>query len=414
MEQPTTSAERLKHTDIILALCRSALGLNSPVVAHQIERLRDALIEDGDRAAAARITRLLSSEERTVEMSASRLKRSSAAISRGETLTSQTIAPVDRETASPLAEVMLVDRLPSEAPIFDPIQQAALDSLLTEWKYSDVLTAKGMPPTRTCLLYGAPGTGKTALALWIARQLELPVVLVRLDGLISSFLGTTSRNIGALFQFAARYRCVLLLDEFDAIAKLRDDPQEVGEIKRVVNTLLQNLDQRATLGLTIAITNHEGLLDPAVWRRFEIQIAVPRPSFPQRERIVSRYLDSLALSPAKIRFLAWLTDGLSGAEIEQLVRGLKRSMALEEAQYDRKLNFIAAIQQYALLNNGRLRDDIAFSVAARHDELARTLAAAELANLRVTDIADIIDVGKATVSRWLSKAISGEFVGTVV
>jgi AAA+ superfamily predicted ATPase len=242
----------------------------------------------------------------------------------------------------------------------------------------------------------------------MARQLNLPVVLVRLDGLISSFLGTTSRNIGALFTFAARYRCVLLLDEFDAIAKLRDDPQEVGEIKRVVNTLLQNLDQRASSGLTIAITNHEGLLDPAVWRRFEIQLSVPRPAFAQRESIVSRYLDSLELSSAKVRFLAWMTAGLSGAEIEQLVRGVRRSTALAEAQDSQmRFDFMNAIQQYASLNNGRLQDTIARLVTGRHEELARTLASARDIGFRATDIADVLDVGKATVSRWLNRS-SGE------
>jgi|SRR5208282_2899311 len=117
------------------------------------------------------------------------------------------------------------------------------------WRFAIRLISFGIQPSKTCLIYGAPGTGKTRLALWIARKLDLPIVLVKLDGLMSSFLGTTSRNIGNLFGFANRHRCLLLLDEFDAIAKLRDDPQEVGGIKRVVNALLQNLDARKDLGL---------------------------------------------------------------------------------------------------------------------------------------------------------------------
>lgn len=143
---------------------------------------------------------------------------------------------------------------------------------------------------RTCLIYGPPGTGKTRLALWIAAQLDLPVVSARIDGLVSSFLGTTARNIGNLFAFANRYRCLLLLDEFDAVAKLRDDPQEVGEIKRVVNALLQNLDMRHDVGITVGITNHQRLLDPAVWRRFEVQLEMPRPDFDVRLEIAKSFM----------------------------------------------------------------------------------------------------------------------------
>ena len=134
-----------------------------------------------------------------------------------------------------------------------------------------------------CLIYGPPGVGKTKLARYLARQLELPCVEVRLDGLMSSFLGTTASNIGALFDFANRYRCVLFLDEFDAVAKARDDVQEIGEIKRVVNTLLQSLDSRNGAGITVAATNHEHLLDHAVWRRFDSRIELHKPDPDVRE-----------------------------------------------------------------------------------------------------------------------------------
>src|SRR5690606_11568106 len=146
-------------------------------------------------------------------------------------------------------------------------------------------------PAKSCLIYGPPGAGKTRLAYWIAKRTGLPIVSARIDGLVSSFLGTTARNIAALFTFANRYQAILLLDEFDAVAKVRDDPHEVGDIKRVVNTRLQNLDMRENVGVTIGITNHSALLDPAVWRRFDVQLEVPRPDFETRLAIARRYME---------------------------------------------------------------------------------------------------------------------------
>ena len=99
--------------------------------------------------------------------------------------------------------------------------------------------------------------------------------------------------------------CVLFLDEFDAIAKLRDDPQEVGEVKRIVNTLLQNLDGRDEIGFTIGVTNHEQLLDPAIWRRFDVQIEIPKPSELIIPSLLTRFLEPLKYSEAETSFLSW-------------------------------------------------------------------------------------------------------------
>jgi hypothetical protein len=172
----------------------------------------------------------------------------------------------------------------------------ALDALISEWRRTDELRAMGVEPSRSCLFYGPPGTGKTLTAFTLAGKLGLPVVNARIDGLVSSFLGTTARNVANLFDFANRYRCVLVLDEFDALAKMRDDPHELGEIKRVVNTLLQNLEG---LGLTLAITNHDGLLDPApccrgsAWTPRQCRATVPggRAQFRRSGALVGPSLD---------------------------------------------------------------------------------------------------------------------------
>ena len=179
------------------------------------------------------------------------------------------------------------------------------------------------------LIIAGAGTGKTHLAKWIAKQIGLPVVLARLEGLMSSFLGTTAKNIGNLFSFANRYNCVLLLDEFDAIAKLRNDPQEVGEVKRVVNTLLQCLDSRKDCGFTIGVTNHEALLDPAVWRRFDVQIEIPKPSPQIIIELVKKFLYPLNFGENEIKLFAWCIEEASGADIEMLAKWIKRAYVVD-------------------------------------------------------------------------------------
>ena len=214
----------MEHFSIVHALCRSALAAPTPAIRKQVERIRDVLLDEGNKKDAGRLNQLLTRSAKSVEISPTRISRSLFA-SPGENLTTSVSPPVDRETSAPLAQIMFPDEIEAATPIFSEMIRSALDSTLEEWGHWEELSAVNVQPAQTCLLYGAPGTGKTRLALSIARQLELPIVMARIDGLVSSFLGTTARNIGNLFAFANRYKCVLLLDEFDAIAKQRDDPQ---------------------------------------------------------------------------------------------------------------------------------------------------------------------------------------------
>ena len=231
-----------------------------------------------------------------------------------------------------------------------------------------------------------------------------------LDGLVSSFLGTTARNIGALFDFADRYRCILFLDEFDAIAKARDDKQEVGEIKRVVNSLLQSLDARGSHRFTLAATNHEHLLDGAVWRRFEARINIPLPGARVRKTILTRFLNPLRLSDAEMKMLTWLTEGMSGSELETLVIGGKRYFVLHSTEdnerkgQSRKMQeiLLAALKRQTLLN-AKLFDD------RRHKLLLGTVenlsdALVEEADLTQKEVATILGVSQSTVSRHLKSA----------
>jgi SpoVK/Ycf46/Vps4 family AAA+-type ATPase len=390
----------MDHFPIIQALCRSALAQPSPAVRKQIERLRDALTKDGNSKAAGVLGSLLTTSDRSVELAPSRIARSRAQLP-GETLSRNTQVPVDRETAAPLAEIIFPPETQPHPPLFNETVTSAIASVMEEWSSLEALADVGVQPARTCLIYGVPGTGKTRLALWIAAQLDLPVVVAKIDGLVSSFLGTTARNIGNLFAFVNRYRCLLLLDEFDAVAKLRDDPHEVGEIKRVVNALLQNLDSRHDLGITIGITNHPRLLDPAIWRRFEVQLEIPRPDFAVRVDIARTFMPPVAAPEAHLRLIAWFTEGATGAEIEALVRTYKKSTAVRVGEPKQLLD---TLRQFATLNSARIDPKRRELLFADTGLLFKVMSKDTTLGFSYEEIGGIAGKDKSTVSRQISKS----------
>jgi AAA+ superfamily predicted ATPase len=410
MQQNNTIRKHMDNFPIIQALCRSALADPTPAIRKHVERLRDALAKEGETKQVATLSSLLTAAERNKDMAPSRLEQSRAPIS-GEILTKNTPLPVDRETTAPLAEIIFPSQIRPESPLFNDTVSQAVRTIIEDWQNFEALSEMEVQPAKTCLIYGAPGTGKTRLAMWIAQQMDLPLVLVKLDGLVSSFLGTTARNIGNLFTFANRYRCLLLLDEFDAIAKLRDDPQEVGEIKRVVNALLQNLDSRRDVGFTIGITNHPKLLDPAVWRRFEIQLEIPKPDFEMRQTIARHFIVPLNAPASHLKLIAWFTEGTTGAEIESLVRTYKRAMALP-AQDRRGL--IETLQQFATLNGARIEQMRRTLLFGDPDTFLKIISEDTQLKFSQEEIGEITGWHKSTVSRKLSRLKSPQTNGDVV
>ncbi len=389
----------MDHFQIVQALCRAALANPSPAFRKQVERLRNALAKDGNTKQASALTSLLTAAERTRELAPSQLLRSRAPLS-GETLSHNTPIPVDRETSAPLADILFPPDIRPAPPIFNETLTLAIQTIIEEWSNFEALSALEIQPSKTCLIYGAPGTGKTRLALWIAFQLDLPIVLVKLDGLVSSFLGTTARNIGNLFSFANRHRCVLLLDEFDAIAKLRDDPQEVGEIKRVVNALIQNLDARKNIGFSIGVTNHPKLLDPAVWRRFEVQMEIPKPNFAIRTAIARYFMPPIEAPESHLRLISWFTEGCTGAEIESLVRTYKKATALSDA--DRR-GLLDTLRQFATLNSARIEASRRALLFDNPTNLFRAMKDDPNLDYSLADIGEVAGRDKSTVSRQLGK-----------
>ena len=167
---------------------------------------------------------------------------------------------------------------PISSLFLEKFTRKACQELIEEQVRADVLRAHGIEPRHRVLLFGPPGNGKTSLAESLSSELALPLFIVRYDAVMTSYLGETAKRLRKLFDYVRTEPCVLFFDEFDAIGKERGDLHETGEIKRVVTTLLLQLDDLPSYCVLVAATNHPELLDRATWRRFEIKLKLDHPS----------------------------------------------------------------------------------------------------------------------------------------
>ena len=206
-----------------------------------------------------------------------------------------------------------------------------IGDLVEEQHRADMLRSRNLEPRNRVLLAGPPGNGKTSLAEAIADALNAPLVVVRYEGIIGSYLGETAQRIGQVFEYVRSRRCVLFFDEFDTVGKERGDRQETGEIKRVVSSLLLQIDALPSYVVVVTASNHPELLDRAVWRRFQIRLELPMPRRGQIEewfrRFEARTGYGMSLSP---RSLAMRLQGLSFAEIEDFGLDVVRRIVLDE------------------------------------------------------------------------------------
>jgi SpoVK/Ycf46/Vps4 family AAA+-type ATPase len=193
----------------------------------------------------------------------------------------------------------------------------------------DLLRTHNLEPRNRILLTGPPGNGKTSLAEVIAATLAVPLIVLRYDGVIGSFLGETASRLRRVFEFVRSRPCVFFLDEFDTIGKERGDVHETGEIKRVVSSLLLQVDAIPSYVILVTATNHPELLDRAVWRRFQIRIELPQPTRKQIEHWVAEAERRLCLSfEYSARRLADALFGASFAELEEFAQDVARRRVL--------------------------------------------------------------------------------------
>lgn len=211
-----------------------------------------------------------------------------------------------------------------------PEARRVLTELVEEQKRADLLRSYGIEPRNRLLLSGPPGNGKTTVAEALAAELMLPFYVIRYEGVVSSFLGETAARLDSAFEFARTRRCVLFFDELDTIAKERSDEHETGEIKRVVSTLLLQIDRIPAHVILVGATNHGELLDRAAWRRFQIRAELRPPSRVQAtkfiEKLASRLGGDLGFAP---RTLADKLAGLSFAELEEFALDVRRRAILD-------------------------------------------------------------------------------------
>jgi SpoVK/Ycf46/Vps4 family AAA+-type ATPase len=187
-----------------------------------------------------------------------------------------------------ITEVMPQRRL--EDIILPPASRRAIDQLVEEQQRADLLRAHGVEPRHRILFVGPPGTGKTSLAEAVAEAVTVPLFVVRYEAMIGSYLGETAARLKRVFDYARTTPCVLFFDEFDAIGKERGDIHETGEIKRVVSSLLMQVDDLPSYTIVVAATNHPELLDRAAWRRFQIRLSLPLPT----HKNLTAYIETFA------------------------------------------------------------------------------------------------------------------------
>lgn len=287
-------------------------GDRGKVIAY-VEQLARKLRQAGDTSAADRLVKA-AQPNKTSEVSA-------AAIPAAPRL------PVDSESRLALADEERLSR-GDVTVILDQAAHQRVSEFVTYVKAADRLLATRVGIAPSMLIYGPPGVGKTELARYIAAELELPLVTARSDSLISSFLGSTAKNIRMLFEHAISRPCVLFLDELDSVAKLRDDQHELGELKRVVVSLLQNIDALDSQVILLAATNHHHLLDPAVWRRFTYKIELTLPDMDARTRLYEFFLDAYSSDTKSLRDFALLSEQTTGADIRQICESAVRAAVL--------------------------------------------------------------------------------------
>lgn len=295
--------------------------------------------------------------------------------------------PFDVETSFSLAAL----ESPNEnRPVLPGTAATVIDDIVLERQRGAELTAAGLTPTRTLLLTGPPGVGKTMTARYLATELGVPLLTIDLASVMSSYLGRTGQNLRSALRYGREHECVVFVDEFDALAKRRDDDSDIGELKRLVNVLLLELERWPADNLFVAATNHAELLDRAVARRFDAIVELPLPTPDARASLVRTLLDRFDrdIDDKSVQAIAHLMEGMSGSDVNRAMTSAVRRSVLDDRPVLEPL--------LEALAGGSVRPD-----RQLRDRLCR-LAADEL-GWSQRRIADVLSISHPTVGSALRR-----------
>lgn len=292
------------------------------------------------------------------------LRRNASVVESGE-------APLPVDGDSRLALIRVFDdRAGLASPILPSTVHDAIGAIIRERQESERLIARGISPTRSAILVGPPGVGKTLSARWIASSLGKPLWVLDLTAVMSSLLGKTGNNLRVALDHAKKYAAVLLLDEIDAIAKRRSDESDIGELKRLVTVMLQEVDQWPDSGLLLAATNHPELVDPALWRRFDLVIKFDAPDAASIGVAIKRFLgDDLEAFELWIDVLTAGLQGQSLSDVERSINAVRRGHALQTAPIEKLISASIGQRQEALSKAERLNLAIELAKTDQHTHM---------------------------------------------
>jgi AAA+ superfamily predicted ATPase len=255
-----------------------------------------------------------------------------------------------KEREAALHEIIYPDKTLADVVLTEN-NRRKIEQMIREFSNWDVLMSNGVYPMRRVLFYGPPGCGKTMTAGAIAAELGLPLLYVRFDAIISSYLGETAGNIRKVFDFVKGDSYVVLFDEFDAIARSRNDQYEHGEIKRVVNAFLQQIDNFKGRSLVIAATNFEQSLDYAIWRRFDSTLRLDMPDDDERVRLFNLKLKQFKGSETFITEFIGDMKNFSHADVERAALAVIKGCILDgRRMYDKNEVEQAVVHQKEMVS----------------------------------------------------------------